>query len=52
MSHAADESMRAAQADAWRELEVWHAANVLREAFKRGEPEAVQLIEELKEPKE
>lgn len=51
MSYAADQAAQAEQAQAMRELELWHSANVIREAFKRGEREAVELVIELNKEK-
>lgn len=48
MSAAADQQMRDEQDKAMKELHLWHSANVIREAFKRGDAEAINLIEELK----
>lgn len=51
MSYAAEQVLKREQDEALREMEIWHSANVIREAFKRGEREAVELVIELKEMK-
>ena len=51
MSYVAEQVVAQEQEQAWRELEIWHAGNVIRDAFKRGEPMAVEIVQELKQEK-
>lgn len=48
MSYAAEQIAREEQERAEREMAVWVAICAVREAVKRGDPDAQELIAELK----
>lgn len=52
MSAAGDYHAAQEQAEALRELEIWHAGCVLSRAAKEGNPLAKEIINELKEEHE
>lgn len=51
MSYAADQITQQEQEQAEREMALWMACNAIREGLKRGDPEAIELVNELKENK-
>lgn len=47
MSHTADFLSQAEQEAAWRELSLWHAGCVLKDALREGDEQAAQILTEL-----
>ncbi len=51
MSYIAEQLARQEQDEAEREMALWIAASAIREGFRRGDPEAVELVIELSKEK-
>ena len=47
MSYAAEQIAKQEQEQADREMALWIAGNAIREGLKRGDPEAIELVNEL-----
>jgi hypothetical protein len=47
MSYAAEQIAKQEQEQAEYELALWMAAGVLREGLRRGDPDAIELMNEL-----
>ena len=49
MSYVAEQIAKQEQEQAEREMAMWFAANAIREGLKRNDPEAIELMNELRE---
>lgn len=51
MSYVAEQITQQEQEQAERELALWIACNAVREGVRRGDPEAIELMNELQKDK-
>ena len=51
MSYVAEQISKQEQEAAEREMALWIAASAIREGLKRGDPEAIELMNELEKEK-